>query len=89
MTVYELNMARLAIGMIPVAGRSLRYLWLARRAVPLPVKVMLALAMTIKCCPVDFGTDEALTALAVVVLRKMRPGLVKACWRAAQMEARP
>jgi hypothetical protein len=88
MSIWELDMARILVKMIPVAGRSFRYLWLLRAAVPLPVKVLLVLAMIIKFCPVDFGTDEALTAVAVLLLGRMRPGLVKACWRAAQLEGR-
>ena len=86
MTVYELDMAWRAVKMVPVAGRACRYLWTVRRAVPLPVKVLLGVAMVIKCCPLDFGTDEALTAVAVLLLTRMRPGLVRACWRAAQLE---
>lgn len=88
MSSYDLDMIWLLVQMAPTAGRSLRYLWLVRRAIPWPVKVMLSLAMVIKCCPVDFGTDEALTAAAVWLLNRMRPGLVRACWRAAQLEAR-
>lgn len=88
MSIYELNMARMLVQMIPVAGRSCRYLWTVRAAVPLPVKLLLGLAMLIKLCPLDFGTDEALTAAAVLLLAKMRPGLVGACWRAAQLEGR-
>jgi hypothetical protein len=88
MSIWELDMARLCVKLIPVAGRMFRYLWTVRRAVPLPVKALLALAALVKCCPVDFGADEALTAVAVLLLGRMRPGLVKACWRAAQLEAR-
>jgi hypothetical protein len=43
--------------------------------------------MAIKCLPVDFGVDEALTVVAVLLLCRLRPGLMKACWRAAKIRA--
>ena len=72
---------------VMTAGRTCRYLWAVRAAIPWPVKVMLAVAMAIKCLPLDFGVDETLTALAVLILNKVRPGLMKACYRAAQLRA--
>jgi hypothetical protein len=86
-TAAELHMTRLVIALIPVAGRTCRYLWTARAAIPLPVRLLLGLAMAVKCVPLDFGADEALTVLAVVLLNRMRPGLVKTCWRAAALRA--
>jgi hypothetical protein len=69
------------------AGRTARFLWTVRSAIPWPVRVILAVAMVIKCAPLDFGIDEVLTAVAVLVLNRTRPGLMKACWRAAQVRA--
>lgn len=69
------------------AGRTCRYLWTVRAAIPVPVRVILAVAMVIKCLPVDFGADEALTVVAALLLQRLRPGLLKACWRAAQVRA--
>ena len=37
--------------------------------------------------PLDMGADELLTAVAVLILNRLRPGLVRACWRAAQVRA--
>ena len=87
MSIWELDMARLTVKLIPVAGRTCRYLWTARAAIPWPVKVLLGLAMAIKCLPLDFGTDELLTVLAVLLLNRLRPGLVKVCWQAAKVRA--
>jgi hypothetical protein len=58
-----------------------------RAAMPWPVRVILAVAMVIKCCPVDFGVDETLTVIAAVILHRTRPGLLRACIRAAQIRA--
>jgi hypothetical protein len=69
------------------AGRACRYLWTVRAAIPWPVKVILAVAMALKMMPLDFMADETLTAVAVLVLNRMRPGLVRCCWRAAQIRA--
>jgi len=70
-----------------VAGRTARYLWTVRAAIPWPVRVLLGAAMVIKCLPLDFGADEALTVVAAVILQRTRPGLLKACVRAAQVRA--
>jgi hypothetical protein len=43
--------------------------------------------MAVKCLPVDFGVDEALTVIAVLLLNRLRPGLMKACWCAAKIRA--
>ena len=69
------------------AGRTCRFLWTVRAAIPWPVRVILAVAMVVKCLPLDFGADEALTVIAAVILNKTRPGLLKACFRAAQIRA--
>lgn len=84
---YTRWMCYVAHATITTAGRTCRYLWAVRAAIPWPVRVMLALAMIIKCLPVDFGIDETITALAVIILRRMRPGLMRACVRAAQIRA--
>jgi hypothetical protein len=86
-TAAELDMTRLLVALVPVAGRTCRYLWTVRAAIPLPVRLLLGLAMAVKCLPLDFGADETLTILAVLLLNKLRPGLVKACWRAAALRA--
>jgi len=70
-----------------VAGRTARYLWAVRAAIPWPVKVILAVAMALKCMPLDFLADETLTLIAAVILNRTRPGLLKACFRAAQIRA--
>jgi hypothetical protein len=70
-----------------VAGRTARYLWTVRAAIPWPVRVLLGVAMVIKCLPFDGGVDEALTVAAAVILNRLRPGLLKACFRAAQIRA--
>ena len=72
---------------VRVAGRTCRYLWTARAAIPWPVKVLLAAAMVLKCMPLDFLADETLTVIAAVILQRTRPGLLKACVRAAQIRA--
>src|SRR5258707_248530 len=72
---------------IAVAGRTCRFLWTVRAAIPWPVKILLVVAMAVKCLPLVFGVDESLTAIAVVILHWMRPGLMRACWRAAQIRA--
>jgi hypothetical protein len=72
---------------VVTAGRTCRLLWTVRAAIPWPVRVILGAAMIVKCAPVDFGIDEVLTAVAVLVLNRARPGLMKACWRAAQVRA--
>lgn len=69
------------------AARTCRYLWTCRAAIPWPVKALLAMAMVIKCLPLDFGVDEALTAIAVLLLQRFRPGLIRACWQAASLRA--
>lgn len=74
-------------GWVAVAGRTARYLWTVRAAIPWPVRVILAVAMAIKCLPFDFGVDETLTVVAAVILQRTRPGLLKACVRAAQVRA--
>ena len=70
-----------------VAARTARYLWTVRAAIPWPVRVILAVAMALKCLPVDFLADETLTVVAAVILQRTRPGLLKACVRAAQVRA--
>lgn len=70
-----------------VAGRTARYLWTVRAAIPWPVRVILGVAMALKCLPVDFLADETLTVVAAVILQRTRPGLLKACVRAAQVRA--
>lgn len=70
-----------------VAARTARFLWTVRAAIPWPVRVILGLAMIIKCLPLDFGADETLTVIAAVILHKTRPGLMRACVRAAQVRA--
>jgi hypothetical protein len=85
-TTLRLYAAR-AARFVVTAGRACRYLWTVRAAIPWPVKVILAVAMVVKCCPLDMGLDETLTAVAVLVLNRTRPGLVRACWRAAQIRA--
>ena len=79
--------ARHPVRTVKTAGRTCRYLWAVRAAVPWPVKVILAVAMVLKCMPADFLMDETLTAIAVLILQKTRPGLMKACYRAAQIRA--
>src|SRR5260370_36694010 len=74
-------------GWIAGAGRTCRFLWTVRAAIPWPVKILLVVAMAVKCLPLDFGVDETLTAIAVVILHWMRPGLMRACWRAARNTA--
>jgi hypothetical protein len=69
------------------AGHTARYLWAVRAAIPWPVKVILAVAMALKCLPLDFLADETLTVIAAVILNRTRPGLLKACLRAAQIRA--
>ena len=69
------------------AGRTCRFLWTVRAAIPWPIRALLGLAMVIKCMPLDMGTDELLTVIAVLMLRRLRPGLIRACWRAAQIRA--
>lgn len=69
------------------AARTCRYLWTVRAAIPWPVKILLGLAMVLKCVPLDMGSDELVTVIAVLVLIRMRPGLVQACWRAAEIRA--
>ena len=81
------GIVRRALKWAATAGRTLRYLWTVRAAIPWPVKVILGVAMLVKCLPFDCGTDELLTLIAAVILNKTRPGLLKACWRAAQIRA--
>ena len=78
---------RRAVRFVITAGRTCRYLWTVRAAIPWPVRVLLGAAMIIKCLPLDMGADELLTAVAVLILNRLRPGLVRACWRAAQVRA--
>lgn len=59
--------------------------WVVRAAVPKPILYMLIAAACIKCLPVDFGTDEALTAIALVLLRRYRPGLARVISHAAEL----
>jgi hypothetical protein len=66
-------------------AHTFRFLWCVRAAMPWPVRVILAAAMVIKCMPLDFGADETLTLIAAVILHFTRPGLMKACIRAAQL----
>ena len=79
--------ARHTLQRIKVAGRTCRYLWTVRAAIPWYVKIILGLAMGIKCLPTDFLIDETLTLIAVWILSKVRPGLVRACVRAAELRA--
>ena len=76
-----------AVQWMKTAARCVRFLWTVRAAIPWPVKALLALAMLVKCVPFDCGTDELITLIAVVLLSRLRPGLVGACWRAAQIQA--
>ena len=72
---------------VAVAGRTCRFLWTVRAAIPWPVRCILAVAMVIKCLPFDGGIDETLTVIAALILQRTRPGLLKACVRAAQIRA--
>jgi hypothetical protein len=73
--------------MMQTAAHTARYLWMCRAAIPWPVKIILGVAMLLKCLPVDFGSDETLTVIAILLLRVLRPGLATVCYRAAQMRA--
>jgi hypothetical protein len=55
-----------------------------RRAIPWYVWPILAVAAVVKCFPLDFGTDEALFAVAFALIAWRRPGLLKALYREAQ-----
>ena len=55
-----------------------------RRAVPWYCWPILGLAAAVKCLPLDFGTDEALFAIAFALIAWRRPGLLKALYREAQ-----
>lgn len=61
-----------------------RLLPAVRRAVPWYVWPVLAVAALVKCLPLDFGTDEALFALAFALIWWRRPGLLNALYREAQ-----
>jgi hypothetical protein len=76
-----------AAWLIKTAGRTCRFLWTVRRAIPWPVRLILGVAMAVKCLPLDMGVDEFLALVAVVLLNVMRPGLMRACWKAAEMRA--
>ena len=82
---------RYTLHQIKIAGWTARYLWEVRAAIPWYIKAILAVAMAVKCLPFDGGVDEALTALAVWLLNKKRPGLVRYCLAASKMwyDARP
>lgn len=65
--------------------RAAKYLPTVRRAVPPYVWPILAVATAIKVAPIiDFEIDEALYAVAAVLIAWRRPRLLKALYREAQ-----
>ena len=88
--------ARHPIQTARTAARAGKLLLPAWRAVPWYVWPVLGVAAVVKCFPLDMGTDEALTALALGLIAWRRGGradtsrgprrycLVTALWREAQ-----
>jgi len=65
--------------------RAAKYLPTVRHAIPWYVWPILAVATVVKVMPLDFGTDEALFAIAFALIAWRRPGLLKALYREAQV----
>ena len=55
-----------------------------RKALPWYVLPIVVLAAAVKMLPLDFGTDEALFAIAFALVLWRRPGLLEALYREAQ-----
>ena len=71
--------------------RTGKMLWLVRAALPRWARVMLAITIGVKMVtaplPFDGGVDEVLLAVTAGLLWWRQRPLLRACWRAAVMEA--
>lgn len=79
-----LDAAKRARLFVKTCVRAAKLLLTVRQAVPVYVWPILGLATIVKFIPFDFGTDEALFALAFALIAWRRPGLLKALYREAQ-----
>jgi hypothetical protein len=65
------------------ATRAAKLLPTVRHAIPRWIWPILGLAALVKCLPLDFGADETLFAVALVLIAITRPGLIPALWAEA------
>lgn len=74
-----------------VAIGTAKYLATCREALPRWLRALLGVALVCTCLPgvPDFGLDEAIYLVAGTVIWLRHRPLLRACWRAAQLEVLP